>query len=820
MNLPFEISNEDFFKLLKHKVHSSYSMRYVDGLAEKVAFKETIDTLKRIDNFAQEVSDDIWDAEVLISKFSNKKDQNQLEEFCNFFNGIRLQKGLIPHPEMFVHLFFRSVYETFKLLDQNLGFEIRAKDGNSVYLPFPKEKNDEYAKNAFILDSHQQLTQWRIGGIPYQRIAQLITQVRDQIDRGINEHRKQEINTFDKLNQQAKGFDHLLQIHSTIYVFAIDIQIQDFLKPRSDLLAQVGIIPVSPLADINLILASFPHLLSAITKVETYSTKDDLNLHCILTLKPSKNFSEKNSISMLQQQIQKAVGDIYHVRIRNWNEVIRRNYSKIAVGLIKSSQPKNIEAFKYWILSFFFRLDLYIQPVLSNLFKTNLSVNHNLSGEIARVRSNPPEAFNNYDGYVKDSNSMEKVLEAANKACQPFLCEKELKSVWTMRNLPKTSQAYIEAVIHYFREIESDPKKVQSMMHIEIFIETLITTKLNAFELSVSGDHELLSRSILRKAVTSLGRQFILLGESELENQAIRTIQDFQLHENGLFEKSKETSKMLTSLFTSKTSIMHINRYIFALRNIFTEIPLGNNGKSIKEIRINAYRKYKKRLEVATNLFQYLLKQDCLVFRLTVELIPKFGSIPQEKLAVLWTAFLHQAQRAKPLSWKTGYFGLWSQNEEGHFYADVFITFDHRVFTDPTSIIQLLNMRWRKFVKEKALSELELVDLSELKSFKIQGKPIMQSDEEYSLDRLVIESTNKHRKSDFLQKIIPTFLSHSIFIENSVKRRRFEYQNPDAKLLIKSSIAVVGRKKVVPKKLNKKKISSSPLAAHKDADEP
>ena len=98
MNLPFEISNEDFFKLLKHKVHSSYSMRYVDGLAEKVAFKETIDTLKRIDNFAQEVSDDIWDAEVLISKFSNKKDQNQLEEFCNFFNGIRLQKGLIPHP--------------------------------------------------------------------------------------------------------------------------------------------------------------------------------------------------------------------------------------------------------------------------------------------------------------------------------------------------------------------------------------------------------------------------------------------------------------------------------------------------------------------------------------------------------------------------------------------------------------------------------------------------------------------------------------------------------------------------------------------------
>jgi hypothetical protein len=72
---------------------------------------------------------------------------------------------------------------------------------------------------------------------------------------------------------------------------------------------------------------------------------------------------------------------------------------------------------------------------------------------------------------------MEKVLEITNKAYQPFLCEKEIKSVWTMRNLPKTSQAYIEAVMHYFREIESDPQKVQSMTHIEIFIETLMDRK-------------------------------------------------------------------------------------------------------------------------------------------------------------------------------------------------------------------------------------------------------------------------------------------------------------------------------------------------------
>ncbi|MEG0291002.1 MAG: MraY family glycosyltransferase, partial [Erysipelotrichaceae bacterium] len=43
---------------------------------------------------------------------------------------------------------------------------------------------------------------------------------------------------------------------------------------------------------------------------------------------------------------------------------------------------------------------------------------------------------------------------------------------------------------------------------IEIFIETLVTTRLMAFELSVSDNQEFLTRQILRKAVTRLGRQF------------------------------------------------------------------------------------------------------------------------------------------------------------------------------------------------------------------------------------------------------------------------------------------------------------------------
>ena len=43
---------KNFFKLLKHKIPTSYSTRYTGALSEKIIFKETIEALKRINYFA------------------------------------------------------------------------------------------------------------------------------------------------------------------------------------------------------------------------------------------------------------------------------------------------------------------------------------------------------------------------------------------------------------------------------------------------------------------------------------------------------------------------------------------------------------------------------------------------------------------------------------------------------------------------------------------------------------------------------------------------------------------------------------------------
>jgi len=82
----------------------------------------------------------------------------------------------------------------------------------------------------------------------------------------------------------------------------------------------------------------------------------------------------------------------------------------------------------------------------------------------------------------------------------------------------------------------------------------------------------------------------------------------------------------------------------------------------------------------------------------------------------------------------------------------------------------------------------------------------MMADVEYTSDHLFIESTNKARKDDFLHKIIPAFLSHSLFEEAFIEA----YKQIGSGLLIKSSTAVAARKNApAPKLIRQKALKKS-----------
>lgn len=765
MNLPMKISNDDFFSLMKHRIFSSYSRSATSALGESIIFKETIDALKLLENFALEIKEGVWDGDSQDLKFEHPEHKKQLDDLCHIFNQLRLKESLFSYPEMFNHLFFKSVYTSYQLLDQLPDVDLQ------------------------------------------QSILPMMPYVRYKIDHGIRKQSELEKKVLNTLNQQIEFFDTLLQNHKSVYVLVLDIYIERFFYSLSGASSEFQEIKLHQIAQIKMTLAYIAHLQGGITKIETHF-KDGLNLHCILILKPTKNFSEKNTIEVLKQKIQHFMDGV-HVDIRNWNTVIQKNYSKIAVGLIKKSQPKNIEAFKYWILSFFYTLDLHIQPYLPSQLK-HLAINETFENYLDFVQAQS-KSLKNKNIIESFLTEVEKANKALSKNFQPFLSEKERKSVWSMRSLPKTSQAYIEAVMHYYREIEPAPEKLQSIMNIEIFIETLLSTELQAFELSVSSNHDLLTRQILSKAITRLGRQFILLGENEVDGlihpRYAFLIQPF-------FEKSRDALQQLTGSAVPRHAIEEVNQLILVLRRLYTSSLKGIGNQSIQKISNHSYKKYIRRLDDITELLTHLFLRDCLVFRVTVELIPETEHISHPDLVILWTAFLHQAQRAKPLSWKIGYFGLWRVDEDQHFYADVFFVFDQRAVVDRDSIIKQLNDKWVEFVNHKAKSKLKLNEKPEFKHCRIQGKPLMIADGEYASDHLFIESTNKARKSDFLQKIIPAFLSHSLFGEAYHET----YKQTGSGVLIKSSITVASRKNAPTPKLMKKIVPKAPVD-HSEIDE-
>ncbi|MEB3792778.1 hypothetical protein [Acinetobacter sp. IK40] len=806
MDFQEKISNDDFFKLMKHRIFSCYSKRTTSTLREGIIFKETIDALKLLENFAFEIKDSVWEKDSLVLKCVYPEIKKQ-------FNDLRLKAYLFPHPEMFNHLFFQSVYGAYRLFDQILESEIRKDNSLNSSAQMQKKIELVYLKRAFVVDKPRGVDTTTFGIMLEQNkfledLLWVISQIQNRIDRGIHRQLAQEENVFNNFNQQTRVFDDLLRKHKSVYVLVLDIYFESFFKSLSEPTSVSGELKIHQIEQIRMILAQLAPL-HGIIKIETHF-KEGLNLHCVLMFEPTKGFSEKNTIEMLRRYLQQVIGNLNHIDIRNWNTVIKKNYSKTAVGLIGASQPKNVAAFKYWILSFFYTLDLHIEPYLPRQLKNHLAINANLDFYINAVVAQSENQSRKHDITVENAlKDLEKANKALQKIVQPFFSEKDEKNVWNTKSLSNVSKGYIEAVMHYYREIESDEQKLQSMMHIEIFIETLITAQFKAFDLNDSLDQDQLTVQLLRRAITRLGQRFLLLGKIQVENEYfIKTIHYSKLYESEAFQISKQIFTQIVNGHNPKEIVVYTQSYVSALRNTFTQDYVCYDRKTIKEMRTDAYWKYKKRINAANVLFKELMKQDCLIYRMTVELIPEVGHIPQAELAVLWTAFLHQAQRAEPLSWKTGYFGLWSKNNEGHFYADVFFVLDHRAFADKNSIPRLLNKKWCNFVKDKAQSKLNWDENPKFKICKVEGKPMMQANKEYFLEHLLIESTNKERKIDFLKKVIPTFLSHSVFIENTMAAEEHRQAETDSKLLIKSSIAATKKKRATSNK-KLEKISSS-----------
>lgn len=796
MEFIVKLKTNDFFRIFRNRVSASFEVYTEDGCKKNVIFKETIDTLERIEKFATEIKDGVWEEGVLKHQLGIEKNPQKMQYICQCLNDYRICKALFVFPENFVNHSFKTIYKHYEKFDLELKLvNLQVSHQNTA-----ENLKHEYQKASFIYHGELKTIQWSPESLPLDRILRLIKSTRLTIDRDREAYVNVRKSAVQKINELNQIFDQLLVNHSSLYVFALDIHLSNFLERRSIKNGENTVdIQFNEINQIRLKIQQLSDCLASCTKIENDSTETGLNLHCILFLKPNKNNSEQDIMTLLEKRIQSVLEDSQNVEIRNWNEVIRRNYSKDAVGLIRLSQTVSISEFKYWILGYFVHIDLYLKAILPKFLQNNLQindvkVNSSFNSQDVEYMKSQAEFKKNLIRDLKRAQKANKKLDSTFKIInEPFLKNFNSKMIWDTKHLPQLSQEYINATKHYFREMKIDEQEVEILIKIEIFIQTLFQSKCVAFELSVSPESLVpVNKNILKNAVTRIGLQFIAMGEDTHDFKTTFHIHQPLVYLNSL-ARSVIAFQIVNEVLPPNNFVQLINEHIQGLRHEFSRKLIEFGNKSIDKYRAYKYKQYKDRLGIVSDLIKQLFKQDCLIYKVSFEAEPT----NQAQLSKLFTNFLHHAERSKPLYWKIGHFGLWRENKEGHPYAEVFFVFDKRAFGDIHSTVDKINNQWVGFMKKKYHHPSDSHGKQlKLEKCQVRGKPIMIKNLEYALDHLLIETSNKKRKLDFLDQVIPIFLISDIFEANPKQNY--------PKALIKSSMVTATSKQNKVKKAVRK----------------
>lgn len=765
-----KITSEDFFRVLKHRVPFTFFKSHINTDKKIEIFKETIDALKHIEIFADAVRNGVLDEADLAHQFESEKFSNKLGAVCQQFNDIRFYQKVLIWSNIFVSPNLKIVLKHFRLLNKQFKLQLLEKFGPEERLNEPRKRALEkaYDEGAFVYIHSSKKIPWTTANFPLEQCSELIESVRAEGLRqeatiaALNEE------CYQSIKKVNLDFDSLLEEQSSVYVLTLDIRITNNFKVMQPFLEQT--LNNTDFVNIIAIRNSINQLndcLYGLTKIEP-DFHSGINLHCILIFKSSSDIVEQQIVDELYELLRRNIGTIYSIKIRNWNTVIQNNYDKNAVGLIQKSQKKNVEAFKYWIVNYFFTFDMYLKFDLSKFLDKQISINHCFQNNLNQSQDEKKSLSDHSGQKITLVKNIElkkaiKVQQILSTITKPLVSDKELKKVWRISHLPATARKRVQVANRYYSNSETDQKLVDFLQKIDIFIETIMHYKVEAFDYCGGSDVEMIEKIALQRSMTLLGKQFISLSVPLFPVEYIS--RHHQLLNNlKIFDLSAQSRHIFSKPSIARTFIDSINTQIDLLR-IQLKMPWSElDSKSIAKYRSFQYEQYNRRLKSAMDYLKPIFCQNCMVYRIKVSLKLKDEFTDQKKFSKFFTKFLHHAQRAKPLYWKAGYLGLWQEDAENQSYIDMFLFLDHRSFR--YNVIEMLNEQWSDFIfnslkMDNDVKKEDLIELAEVK-----GQIIMSSvraRNEYSKESMLIEVSNTDRKKAFLDQIIPIFLSSDIF---------------------------------------------------------
>lgn len=577
----------------------------------------------------------------------------------------------------------------------------------------------------------------------------------------------------DNINHAFENFDKLLTIHQEVYILVIDVRFVRTVNPAKN--ESFGRLIEQVLEDRTAITNDIIQLISdclfAYTKLE-HDYQNGLKLSCILILRSRGIDQEEEVIARLRVLLKKNFSHYDAIDVINGNEFVRTHAKKYAVGRIGINSPTRVEQFKCWVLSYFFKIDLFVK--LQHPEKTF---------EVNEILGSP-----NWHQPKIISSKKDLLPQTLIQILKEW---KTPKRIWDVRHLTKRVVDRLLVGQIYYREFCTEqglPKQYGELLfQLEVFIETLLHNGHQGFvEVSSAHQQDFLNIKDIKISATQLGQQYLsLMTQDENSLYFMREI-DQLLKRGGLrtWWFNQEDNFILwlrvkillqnhpfnrpvnfTVLGQLNIKLQGVQRYLISKQ------PLVVNKRELLE---KHYTQCVRRQMDTREYLDRVLEQNCWVYRIVVDARSTKGSFKQSELSKLFTEFMRLAKRAKPCYWLRGYMGVWQENSwqvMSEFTLDAVLFFNDRCQEQLQTVVHDLDQRWNSFLDTKAAQTLKLQDAEDIKYYgAIKPKILMCSvdglntaDKVQNPYYVCLEAHDRKMKKMVIEHVIPYFAYRDVF---------------------------------------------------------
>lgn len=748
-------------------------MRKPEDFESDLFFNESIHVLKNIEFFVDNILNRVITSLSTYEEAVKNNDQKQLDKVHATFSALRFHRNMMKLPNVrFSDNFniFKEIYinsEIIKKLQQRLRMT-ETTDLDELNL---------FNQSFFQIDDVNIAIDknWNVDSFPKEKCFNGISKIQEQDERDYISRGEKRIERLDHLGRLYVSFDQLLEQLGSVYVLCVDVRFINHYQNRDannfdnffNLIYQQTQL-------VGNILQSLPNFVRADTKFE-HDFHLGVNLHCILIFKHSPKFDEQDLVKQIQDLFDLNFRNQFYIQVRNWNEVVRKNFSNKAVGHIGKANLGKIEQFKYWILNYFYLVDDYIKlECISELNEQPYEINFTWFALTPAI----PQVM---DVVVANSKPVLKF--------QQLVTQTDEKKIWSTRHFSKKMKIYIElAELYYSEQFVANQEVKQYLLDFEIMAAMLQQNFEQPFLIPILPADQTLTDKELRKCLSLTGKRLLsLLKRSSLLDQLSLDDKKRNVGLNALsmFENLNFSTNALilhNSLnFLDAQTFNNLRYYWYELQNktmnsIFLtsmhsldfKLYFENNSDTLNLYLDHKQRVCDKRLASSQKYIQQLLSEDVYLLHVKLSCELHSGILTQDNLSKAFTNFLRTGKRAKPLKWLLGYLGLWQLNAHNNPYVDMYMFLERGCEKQVSHIEELLSEYWNNFITEKCTTFFG-VPSTNIRHVSIELLPIYRSRYEYAESVLLIQAKDKNAHNFILETLIKFIVYRDLFQLDSQK---------------------------------------------------